>query len=645
MSGAEEVFPQGRLSVGCNYWASHAGTAMWSDWQPEVVKADLQQLAAEGMQVLRVFPLWPDFQPLTQLYTGGGREEEVRHGETPLAPAGPRDVLAVSGICPQALERFAFLADTAAECGLGLLVGLITGWMSGRLFVPPALAHRNVLSDPVAIQWQVRFIRGFVGRFRAHPAVVAWDLGNECNCMAPLSSSQAAYGWTAVISQTIRACDPVRPIVSGMHSIEPQRNAVWRIQDQAELTDILTTHPYPVFTPHCFQDPVNELRNGLHATAQTRWYEEIGGVAAIAEEMGTLGPMVCSDAVSAAYTRSSLYSLWAHDCKAMLWWCAYDQDHLTHAPYDWTAYERELGLIRNNREVKPVMKTIAQVQRTVAALPFAALPPRRTEALCLLTDWQDTWGAAYSSFILAKQAGFDLRFRFIDQTLPEADLYILPSLSGDRSLPLRTWRELLARVEAGATLYLSLDDCTLHPFCKPLGMDVVTCSLRTEPVGLSFGGESLTCAARRRFNLEPRGAQVLAREGDGNPAYTCTAYGKGRIYCLTVPLETSLANTPGAFHGGTALPGWRFYADFAAAQIARRIVRKDNIFVGLTEHPCGDAGAVVVAINYASGPQEVALTLAQGWRIEKALVGGAPQGDGRLIIPANDACVLQLVRG
>ena len=35
----------GEFVIGCNYWASHAGTAMWSDWQPEVVDADLKLLA------------------------------------------------------------------------------------------------------------------------------------------------------------------------------------------------------------------------------------------------------------------------------------------------------------------------------------------------------------------------------------------------------------------------------------------------------------------------------------------------------------------------------------------------------------------------------------------------------------------------
>lgn len=39
--------------VGCNYWASHAGTFMWRNWSEETVAADFDALASHGVQVLR----------------------------------------------------------------------------------------------------------------------------------------------------------------------------------------------------------------------------------------------------------------------------------------------------------------------------------------------------------------------------------------------------------------------------------------------------------------------------------------------------------------------------------------------------------------------------------------------------------------
>ncbi|MDF1514995.1 MAG: beta-mannanase, partial [Anaerolineae bacterium] len=175
----------GQFVIGCNYWASHAGTAMWSDWRPGVIAQDLQQLSAGGLQVLRVFPLWPDFQPLHYLYTGQGKVRELRLGESPL----PDDEMGKAGLSKEMMARFAEFANLADKYGLKLLVGLVTGWMSGRLFVPPAFEKMNVLTDPVAIKWQSRFVREFVRQFKIHPAILAWDLGNECNVMAPVPSS------------------------------------------------------------------------------------------------------------------------------------------------------------------------------------------------------------------------------------------------------------------------------------------------------------------------------------------------------------------------------------------------------------------------------------------------------------------------
>ena len=366
----------GHFVTGCNYWASHAGTRMWSDWKAEVVAADLQQLTQAGLQVLRVFPLWPDFQPLTCLYGGEGQPVEFRLGEEPL----PFDEAGQAGVSATAMDHFAEFAGLAEKNGLKLIVGLVTGWMSGRLFTPPAFERLNVLTDPTVMMWQVGFVRYFVRTFRQHPAILAWDLGNECNCMAAVTRQQA-WLWTSSITNAIRVEDQDHPVVSGMHSLAPDKKANWTMQDQGELTDLLTTHPYPIFTPHCDQDPINTLRSCLHATAESRYYADIGGKPCMGEEVGTLGPFIASDKIAADYVRTVLFSLWAHDCHGLLWWCAYDQAHLQHAPYDWHSYERELGLLRANRQVKPVALEMGRFTAWLKSLPVDFLPPPRTEAV------------------------------------------------------------------------------------------------------------------------------------------------------------------------------------------------------------------------------------------------------------------------
>ena len=61
---SESIFKHGEFFIGCNYWASHAGTNMWRDWDEKEVEADFKRYTDNGLRLLRIFPLWPDFQPM-----------------------------------------------------------------------------------------------------------------------------------------------------------------------------------------------------------------------------------------------------------------------------------------------------------------------------------------------------------------------------------------------------------------------------------------------------------------------------------------------------------------------------------------------------------------------------------------------------
>ena len=630
----------GEFVVGCNYWASHAGTHTWRDWQPDVVAEDLRRLSNAGLQVLRVFPLWPDFQPLALLRGGGGQPVEFRHGEEPL----PDDECGRAGISPVAMAHFAEFLDLAERQGLKLIVGLLTGWMSGRLHVPAPFEGLNVLTDPVAIQWELRFVHHFVGAFKEHPAIAGWDLGNECNCMGGATREQA-WTWTATIANAIRAADASRPVVSGLHSLSPTGN--WTMQDQGELADLLTTHPYPVFTPHCDQDPVNTIRTVMHGTAESRFYADVGGKPCLCQEIGTLGPVVASEAIAADFARNCLFSLWANDCHGFLWWCAHEQTELAHAPYDWHAVERELGLLRVDRSPKPVLDEIGRFRHFMEGLPFERLPLRTREAVCILTDGQDHWGVAYSAFILAKQAGFDLEFQYETQPIRDAPLYLLPCLSGHRMISRRRLQDLLARVAAGATLYLSLDSGLLSDFEPITGLEPQTRERRREFGMLHLegvaGAPAIPCGGSYKVRLSPTRAQVLGREEDGNPAFTVATYGQGKVYFLGVPMEMLLTRTPGAFHANEAHPCWQVYRHVAAEVVRGRAIRKQSPFVAVTEHSLGSDCRVVVMINHSPAPVREEMSLANGWRVSEVLYGEVRSEPGATcILPANDAVVLLL---
>lgn len=624
----------GHFQIGANYWASHAGTFMWRDWNAATVEADFARLSAGGLEILRVFPLWSDFQPIHCLRKEHGLPVEYRFGEAPLPP----DPVGQNGVSAVMLERFEVLCDLAERHGLGLIVGLITGWMSGRLFAPPGLDGMNHLTDPASIAWQIRFVTTMVQRFRDHPAIRAWDLGNECNCLAPATKEQA-WLWTAAIANSIRAADPDRTVISGMHSLSVDPHKPWAIRDQASLTDILTTHPYPLFTDHCNREPMNTLRPLLHGTVETRLYADLSRKPAFVEETGNFGPAFCDEDLAAEIVWAQAYSLWAHDCRAMLWWCAHEQSELEHPPYDWISMERELGLLRTDGTVKPVFSTMSQAAAEIRS-EVGPLPPRRIDATCILTEGQDQWGAAYSSFLLAKQAGFDIDFCYGDQPLPDSGFYLLPSVSNLRALTRRRELELRQRVHEGATLYVSCEDGFLGEIMKMTGLRVLGRHRRSSPGIFRVGTEQLAVDSSTQFLLEPESATVLAHE-NSNPVFTVANFGHGKVYFLALPLETFLAGLDGAFLDESAAY-WKIYARLAQDLAPQRHIRKDSPALGITEHLGENGELTTVLINYQPATLCCSLEFSDQFRFSQALVGPGPStGDKHpgLTLPPNGVAV------
>ena len=630
------LLDRGRFVIGCNYWASHAGTAMWTTWRPDVVENDFKRLAATGMQVLRVFPLWPDFQPIHLLASCMGEPWEYRFGEEPL----PDSEAGRAGVSEAMMSRFADLVRLAEQYDLKLIVSLLAGWMSSRLFVPPALANRNVITDPVAITWQVRFVKYFVKRFKGKKPIIAWEPGNECNCMGRANRAEA-WVWSAAVTDAIRAADAGRPVLSGMHSLGMKRDSAWSIQDQAELTDLLTVHPYPLFTPHCGREAINTIRSLLHATVEARLYADVGGKPCLVEEVGTLGPTISSDRVAGDYARAALFSAWAHDSRGFVWWSAFDQNHLEQAPYDWSALERELGLLRADGGVKPVGMEMKKFGQFLTSLPFATLPARLTDAVCILTEGQDQWAAAFGSFILAKQAGVEMEFQDATQPIKPAAAYFLPCLTDANSIPRRRMGQLLERVKAGAVLYLSVDNGLMSAFEEITGLEIQTRRQRAGAAQATMAGNLLLpILGATQYVTRPTRATVLGREADGNPVFTAAAYGKGMVYFLSFPMEQELVKAAGTFSGPDAKPYWSIYNTVGAAFASGRAVTKTDPQVGVTEHPLEEHRRVVVMINYSPAAVEFSFALAADWHVETVLRGKLAHG--RVKLHANDASVVTI---
>jgi hypothetical protein len=285
-------------------------------------------------------------------------------------------------------------------------------------------------------------------------------------------------------------------------------------------------------------------------------------------------------------------------------------------------------------------KPVAEELRSFAAFLKDAprLPERLHEAVCILTEGQDAWGAAFASFLLAKQAGFDLTFQNARQPLRDAPLYLLPSMADQPSRGFGL--ALMDKVRAGATLYASLDNALLSDVRDWFGLEVRTRRQRSGPATFAWGVESFSVGSSHRLDMTAQEAEMLAAEPDGNPVFTRVVFGKGRVYFLSVPLETWLIQQPGVFHEEGTPPWRRFYEEISSGVRAGRVLKTEDRQVGITEHPRDERFRYAVAINYGSKPVRFSLRPRTGWQVGKVLRGTLEKGN--LLLPANDAALLTL---
>ena len=472
-------------------------------------------------------------------------------------------------------------------------------------------------------------MRYFVDSLKDHPAIAAWDLGNECNCMGDAKAEQL-WLWMHAVSSEIRVNDPSRPVVSGMHSVKTLKDAKVNVRQQSELVDWLTTHPYPLWTPECNLEQFDSLRNGCHPACETTLYANLSGRPAFVEEAGSMGPGIVSEERAAAAMRMQMFSCWAAGVPAFVWWCAFDQGHLDFAPYDWTAIERELGLFNVDGTPKPTATGMRDFASFIKSLPFASLPPRRIDAVVLVSEKEDFWKQALGAWLLSRQAGFDICYAHAEGEWPQSSFYILPSSASNSytTYSHRAWKRLVGKVQLGATVLITLGNgAVLSDLEAVAGVRTEShfkCNT-TRHVIAKKGGFDLPDSYVRRISLVD--GDVLAKDAEGSPVMTMKRLGTGRVVFMN-----------GAVEVNASIDGWPAYAEAAEVAGVKRLVRGDNPSVGFTEHSMNGV-TYVVAVNYKSDPVNVNIEC--DGTISRTFGSGSLK-DGVLSLGANNAVVIEI---
>lgn len=586
-----------KFMLGANYWDSVSGTDMWKKWNPDEIEKDLAALKKCGVQVLRVFPNWRDFQPIKILYGCQGRLGEYVLGEEEKDISNDEFCLD-----PIMIDRFRAFTQIAKKYDMDLVVSIITGWMSGRLFVPSALEGKNLITDTECLMWMTKFIKGFVTNVKDIDNIIMWDLGNECNNLGIANSRYDAYVWTALVRNTILSVDNTREISSGMHGLFVNERE-WQIADQGELCDYVTTHPYPSPTIGADTEPYNGLRPSILPTAQSEYYASLAKKPCIIQESGVFALSLGNREMGADWVRVNILSALANGYRGYLFWVGMEHAHLKQAPYSWCNMERELGLVDSDRKPKPVGLAMNKLSAVVEALPNTL--QKKSDAICVLTKQIDKYEVAAASYVMAKEAGFNIKFVNEGCEVEKSNVYLMPCINGWGVLHVRTWDSILKHVREGADLYISFDGGHFNEIesCFGLRSHGVNKADISHEATFDFG--TLSYKADTEIFLENTTAEVLARNEDGNVVFAKNACGKGNIYFLNMPIEKLAFAVNGGLNPKKGQPYYEVYKIFGKKLRDSYLLKTENPNIGITECVGDDGELYVFAINYNNETEKV----------------------------------------
>ena len=365
------------FTLGVNYWPRRKAMYWWSDFDAGEVREEFAVIKEIGMNVVRLFLLWDDFQPEPD------------------------------SVNKEALANLIKVADIAAEHGLGLDVTFFTGHMSGPNWSPrwllggdqPPAAHpwirdivsegkrtdkgyRNMFHDEMALSATRLLLKTVVGALKDHPAIWMWNLGNEPDLFAWPNSSDEGAAWVKEMVSLIKSIDPKHPVTIGLHGDGLHRDNGLRIDKVYAQTDVAVMHSYPMYTPWARKplDPdfvpfTCALTSAL--SGKPVLMEEFGGCTALPGEatytwkwVETNGrdheQFMASEEDFAEFLSLTIPKLQDSGATGAMLWCYAD-----YVPELWdlppcqnSRHERYFGLVRPDGSLKPHAKVIQEFAKT-----------------------------------------------------------------------------------------------------------------------------------------------------------------------------------------------------------------------------------------------------------------------------------------
>ena len=348
--------------------------AWWPGFDRSEVAEDFAKIAGSGMDSVRLFLRWEDFQP------------------------------APDAVDRQMLQRLVAVADAAGEAGLSIVPTLFTGHMSGVNWIPRwalggtdgdarfrvvSQGHvvdeglRNWYGDHDVLRAQGLMAGEAAAALAGHDAMWAWDLGNEnSNCVMPPDRVQGER-WLEQMTSAIRGADGSARITIGLHMEDLEEDRRLGPREAADACDFLTMHGYPIYARWARGGTDEALVPFLARV--TRWlgggadvlFSEFGlptfreGDRAGADARTTSAPPLIEETEAAEYAWRVLSGLRDAGATGAMLWCYSDYDPATfeHPPLDVAIHERSFGLWRADGTPKPAGEVVRSFAGTTRVQP------------------------------------------------------------------------------------------------------------------------------------------------------------------------------------------------------------------------------------------------------------------------------------
>lgn len=355
------------FSLGVNYWPRRKAMSWWRDFDAAEVEDDMALIASLGLDTVRVFLLWDDWQP---------RPDQV----------STRRLAELERVC-----------DLAATFGLGLDVTFFTGHMSGPNWAPAwslvaaekgamvagapprqvvsggrpvESGYRDPYDDPLMRSAAERLLTEVVTHLRSHPGVKLWNLGNEPDLFAWPVRDRAGAEWTRDMVAVVKRLDPRRPVTVGLHAASLLQDNGLRVDEVFAHTDLSVMHAYPMYlslargpldlelVPFCCA--LTAALSGKPVLA-----EEWGGCTAPQGEPSQTWrwrsygedreQFMASEEALAEHVAQVLPRLVEVGATGSLLWCFADYHESLYAspPLVESRHERHFGIVRSDGSLKP----------------------------------------------------------------------------------------------------------------------------------------------------------------------------------------------------------------------------------------------------------------------------------------------------